>query len=228
MRKYDKICPDQIVFDFDSTIFRGELLEIIADIALKNNPKKKSILAEIGLITNLGMTGVIPFEESLARRLRLIDLSNNIVKEVLEKIPCLIDQDYLAIRPQLSKFETYVVSGGYKNLIDPLSKTIEISRKNIFANELLFNDNGAFLGVNKKNCLAYSDGKTRAIKKIKKPNSSLLMIGDGMTDLMVKKSGVADYFIAYTGVVDRKEVSQAADHIIRSFLEIDQIISFSD
>jgi len=85
MEKHKKIKPTQIVFDFDSTILRGEMLEIIAETALKNQPDKKMIINEINHITNLGMSGEIPFEESLSRRLEMIEMSKEILKKLVKK-----------------------------------------------------------------------------------------------------------------------------------------------
>jgi D-3-phosphoglycerate dehydrogenase len=52
------------VFDFDSTITRVEALDILAEIALADNPDKDRIVAQIQEITNLGIDGEISFTES--------------------------------------------------------------------------------------------------------------------------------------------------------------------
>jgi D-3-phosphoglycerate dehydrogenase len=223
MEKHKKIKPTQIVFDFDSTILRGEMLEIIAEIALKNRSDKEKIIDKIIRITNLGMSGEIPFEESLSRRLEMIEISGKILKKTAEKIVGLIDEDYQKILPKLKKYELYLVSGGYKNLIDPLSEIIGISKERIFANSLIIKKD-RFIGIDKTNPLAFSKGKIETVKNIKRIDSEILVIGDGATDLAIKKSGVADFFIAYTGTVFRSAVVSEADFEINSFLELEKII----
>jgi len=61
------------VFDFDSTLTRVEALDVLAEITLKNNPKKEEIIQEIIDITNLGIDGEISFTESLERRIKLLN-----------------------------------------------------------------------------------------------------------------------------------------------------------
>ncbi|PJA38126.1 hypothetical protein CO180_04280, partial [candidate division WWE3 bacterium CG_4_9_14_3_um_filter_41_6] len=58
-----------IIIDFDSTISGVEVLEEIGRISLEGQEDKDRVLAEIERITNLGMTGVLSFEESLTQRL---------------------------------------------------------------------------------------------------------------------------------------------------------------
>jgi D-3-phosphoglycerate dehydrogenase len=57
------------IIDFDSTFVQVEALEELARIALKGNPRKKEIIAEVEEITNLGIEGRISFTEGLARRI---------------------------------------------------------------------------------------------------------------------------------------------------------------
>ena len=61
------------IFDFDSTLTRVEALDVLAEISLKNNPKKEEIIQEIIHITNLGIDGEISFTESLEKRIKLLD-----------------------------------------------------------------------------------------------------------------------------------------------------------
>ena len=49
------------VFDFDSTLTSVEALDVLAEITLKNNSDKDSIIDEIKEITNLGIDGDISF-----------------------------------------------------------------------------------------------------------------------------------------------------------------------
>ena len=78
------------VFDFDSTITRVEALDILAEIALADNPDKEGIVAQIQEITNLGIDGEISFTESLERRIRLLRAHksqlNQLIEELNEKI----------------------------------------------------------------------------------------------------------------------------------------------
>ena len=78
------------VFDFDSTITRVEALDILAEIALADNPDREKIVAQIQEITNLGIDGDISFTESLERRIKLLRAHRSqleqLIKELNEKI----------------------------------------------------------------------------------------------------------------------------------------------
>ena len=50
------------------------------------------------------------------------------------------------------------------------------------------------------------------------------MVGDGMTDYKVKELGGADYFAAYTGVVEREPVVKCADFILRDLRDLLEFI----
>ena len=81
--------PEQyFIIDFDSTFIQTEGLEELAEVVLKDNPKKEEILEEIKKITNLGMEGKIGFRESLKKRLALLKANRTHlekVKKVLKK-----------------------------------------------------------------------------------------------------------------------------------------------
>ena len=74
------------VFDFDSTITRVEALDILAEIALADNPEKEDIVAQIQEITNLGIDGEISFTESLERRIRLLRAHKSQLNQLIEEL----------------------------------------------------------------------------------------------------------------------------------------------
>ena len=65
-----------------------------------------------------------------------------------------------------------------------------------------------------------SGGKPRVVEKLKREFGfkSLVMIGDGITDMEAKPP--ADLFIGYGGVVCREPVRLGADHFITSHHEL--------
>lgn len=218
----DKIKVDTIIFDFDSTVIRGELLEIIAQIKFANNPLKSKMLAQIQEITNAGMEGKIPFSESLDRRLKLLKITKDLMGPTIEKIKELINQEYLEILPNLVKKNIYIVSGGYKNIIEPLNTFLQIPKDNIFAIQLFFEGNN-YSHFDKNTPLVETNGKAQIAKQIKNKGKTL-MVGDGMTDYLVKELGGADYFIAYVGVVKREPVCRKADFVIKNMHELSSLI----
>ena len=217
-----KIQIDTIVFDFDSTILRGELLEILANYRLKNNPERKQILAQIKQITDLGMEGKIPFRESLSRRLGLLDIKESVISEALGEVKSLINSEYLNLLGKICDKKIHIVSGGYKNIIDRLSSDLKVSPENIHAINLIF-DNGKFSHFDQKSPLVESDGKAKVVAEIANRGTTL-MVGDGMTDYKVRELGAADYFAAYIGVAHRPAVAQKADFVLQDLCALSGFI----
>ena len=215
---------DTIIIDFDSTILDGELLEMIAHIAFEWDSKKDKKIAQIEKITSLGMEGKISFSDSLCQRLALIPITSDVIDRCIKQARDRINKDFIDNFKIFSGKQVYVISGGYKNIIDALSEDINISKDRIFANEFLMNDNRV-VGVDASNPLAQSDGKVRVAKQIRS-KSKKIMIGDGMTDYYVKRDGGADIFVAYTAIAARESVIKKADFQIQSFSELTTISDF--
>lgn len=215
-----KIKIDTIILDFDSTILDGELLEMIAQIVFCDDPLREEKVLKIAKITSMGMEGKISFEESLKRRLALLDLDERHIDECVKITRQKINPDYLSAINFLKNYRLFVVSGGYKNIIDRVDDLICIDKDNIFANQLVF-DGGRFAGIDTQNPLSRSDGKSIVAARV--GAGKTLMIGDGMTDAKVFLDGAADYFAVYTGIVRRSSVVDLADFEISSFSQLEEI-----
>lgn len=208
----EKVKVDTIIFDFDSTILRGELLEILAEIKLEGHPLKRILMERIKDITNQGMSGQISFYESLSRRLQLLNLDEATITRAMPIITNLVNTEYLELLPKISDKKVYIISGGYSNILHQMSDQLQISQQDIFAIKLNFSQ-GVFSNLDPSEPLIQSDGKAIVAKNIKNKGKTL-MVGDGMTDYQVKLSGASDYFVAYKGIVERQEVCQSADFVI--------------
>lgn len=217
-----KIDFQTIILDFDSTILNGELLEMLAEMALADDPDKEHKVRRISEITASGMEGRISFSQSLTQRLALISISEHTIKKCIQKTLGLVNNDYLNNFDVFSGKKLYIVSGGYKNIIDALSEKIFVPKSNIFANEFIIK-NEKVIGLVSDNPLTQSNGKAIVAQQIDSKGKKL-MIGDGMTDYYVKENGGADFFAAYTGIVTREKVVQKADFVLKSFGDLREII----
>jgi phosphoserine phosphatase len=66
----------------------------------------------------------------------------------------------------------YIISGGFRQLIEPLVESIGISNKNIYCNELEFNNNGEYMGFDEDQYTCRSNGKKLVMNDIKKIHES--------------------------------------------------------
>ena len=209
------------IFDFDSTFVQIETLEELARIALETHPDKEQLLERIAKITRDGMEGTIPFQTSLDKRLALFKPSQQHIATLIQILKRKISQ---SIRENKRFFRTYhhtiyIISGGFKEYIIPIVQSFGIPESHVIALNFTFDKTGNVIGYNKNSPLLSKNGKAEAIKRLHLAGK-VTVIGDGSTDLMIKKSGVADTFFAYTENVLRKSVVKEADRVIPNLDEL--------
>ncbi len=208
------------IIDFDSTFVKSEGLEVLASIVLEKNENKNMVLSKIKNITNLAMEGKISFEESLSQRVFLLKARRKDIEQVVKILKKNISP---SIKRNKNFFKTYrqtiyIVSGGFKEFINPIISSFGIANDHILANTFIFDKRGKITGYDKKNPLAKSNGKVNVVKSLHL-NGDIYVIGDGYTDYQLRELGVAKKFIAFTENVKRENVLRKADHIAPSFDE---------
>lgn len=208
-----------LIIDFDSTIASVESMEVLLESALKDNLEKVQILEEVKEITRLGMEGVIPFSESLQKRVQLLPLNTNSIHHVAVVLKDFLTPSFITTLSHLKTHTIYIVSCGFKELIDPLLIPLGIKERNIFANQFVFNGT-TFLGVDTSLPLSQNQGKVKTVQNLELSDDNVYIIGDGYTDYEIKKEGLAKKFIYYGEHVRRENVMQLADHVIYSFDEL--------
>ncbi len=210
----DKI---NLIIDFDSTFIKLETIEVLADFSLHNKRNKRFILNEIKTITNKAMKGEIPFSKALAKRIKLINPKKEHINNTIEFLKSNISNSFVKNKDffNTNNKNCYIVSGGFKEIIVPLVKEFKISKKNIFANTFIYNNNNIYIDEN--NPLFQNNGKNLIVKNILGTN---IIIGDGYTDYEVKKYGNAKKFIQFIENVNRKSLNNKADFISNDFKKI--------
>ena len=204
--------PATFVFDFDSTLVRLETLEALADLALAGAPQAEAIRAEISRLTDAAMAGEVEFGEALRRRLALLPLTRDHVEALAGRI---VDDLTPSVARNAAFFRAnadriVIVSGGFREIIAPAAARLGVPSDRIFANDLVYDDEGRVTGVDARNPLSAAGGKARALEHLSLAGP-VIMIGDGWTDAEVRQAGVADRFYAFTEVVRRPAVIAAAD-----------------
>lgn len=210
-----------IVIDFDSTFVTKEALDELANIVLQGHDRKNTILSEIKDITKQGMEGILPFDQSLAKRLKLFRPHkkhiHSLIQFLKQNLTPSIEQNKQFIRNQAKNI--YIISGGFKEYIYPVVRSFGISQNHILANEFLFDKQGWVSGFDKKNCLSQAGGKINAVKQLKLAGD-IWIIGDGYTDFQIKQSGNAQKFYYFSENVMRETVASQADRIVDGFTKV--------
>jgi len=205
-----------VCFDVDSTVCEDEGIDELAAFCGAGEA--------VAAWTARAMGGAVPFEDALAARLALFRPSVRTLAKFLDTRPPRLSKGILELVSKLHSRGTdvYLVSGGFRQMIAPVAAKLHVPSDNIFANTLLFGDDGEFTGFDATEPTSRSGGKALAIEQIKKERGyqTLVMIGDGATDLEARRPGGADLFICYGGVVARPSVVAGADWFVTSFKDL--------
>ncbi|KAL6494311.1 hypothetical protein OROGR_031111 [Orobanche gracilis] len=207
---------DAVCFDVDSTVCLDEGIDELAEFCGAGEA--------VAQWTARVMSGSVPFEQALAARLSLFNPSLSQVQEFLEKRPPRLSPGIDALMKKLKEKNktVYLVSGGFRQMINPVASILGIPLDNIYANQLLFGSFGDFSGFDTNEPTSRSGGKATAVQHIRKVRryKSLVMIGDGATDLEARHPGGADLFICYGGVQLRERVAARADWLVYNFKDL--------
>lgn len=108
-----------IVFDVDSTLVQGEVIEMLA--------ARAGCAAEVANITAAAMRGEIDFTESLHRRVAtLAGLPESVIDEVAEQLELTPGARTTIRTLRRLGFHCGVVSGGFRQVIDGLAHELEL------------------------------------------------------------------------------------------------------
>jgi phosphoserine phosphatase len=196
--------PQAVLFDLDSTLVTIEGIDELA--------RFKGVEQKIQELTRQAMNGEIPFEEVIFRRLAIIRPTVDDITALGQLYCASITQGAKEVIDQLHKWQVkpFVISGGYNPAVQMVTQLLSIPNIQVFANELLFDPEGAYQRVNQKLPLWKNTGKQEVVAKLKAAiPGRVIMIGDSMSDFEAGR--LTDQFICFAGVANRPSVMQKAD-----------------
>ncbi|MDD2659110.1 MAG: HAD-IB family phosphatase [Methylococcales bacterium] len=193
---------DVICFDCDSTLSRIEGIDELA--------RRAGLGEEMSKLTDLAMNGIVPLEAVYERRLSLIRPDQNsidwlaglYIAEIVEGVK----EVFAALSAQNKT--VHIISGGLRQAILPLAYYLGLPESHVHAVDIYFNQDGSYRNYDLNSPLARTGGKAVIVGKLKGPGS-LVMIGDGKTDLEARQSGAIVF--GFGGVADRAIVRESAD-----------------
>jgi phosphoserine phosphatase len=193
---------DVICFDCDSTLSKIEGIDELA--------RRIGMGEEMSKLTELAMNGIVPLEAVYERRLSLIRpdqysinwLADFYIAEIVEGV-----KDVFAALLAQDK-AVHIISGGLRQAILPLASFLGLPESHVHAVDIYFNEVGNYLNYDLSSPLAKTGGKAVVVGTLK-GQGSLVMVGDGKTDMEAKEAGA--YVLGFGGVVDRAIVRELAD-----------------
>lgn len=186
------------------------------------------------------MSGTTEFEIALRERLALMRVTRRQLQQCLTEHQCELTPGFvelISVLKQHSK-QIYLVSGGFRQMIEPLNARHQIARR-VYANTLVWlqeDDAECIATYDSSEPTCRSGGKARVISEIKQQMAQerieqqaattngtasqpqqqsepvVIMIGDGATDMEARPP--ADLFIGFGGVQRRDKVARGADWFI--------------
>ena len=209
------------VIDFDSTFTQVEAMEELAAISLKNDPDRELIIEKIKQLTDLAMEGKMPFPKSLKARIALLSAKKYHLQMLVNKLRKKVSVSFARNKAFFKEYQgrVFIVSGGFKEFIEPVVKPYFIDADCVFANTFVYDKKNNIIGADEDNFLAQEQGKVKLLKHLKL-KGNVCVIGDGYTDYELFEAGVADSFFAFTENISRPSVISKAQNIASSLDEI--------
>jgi phosphoserine phosphatase len=218
---------DAVFFDVDSTVVQTEGIDLLG--------RCFGVMKEIAELTNKTMNGAVKFEDAMAARLELMaehGMNRKSLQKCVQKCVFSTPKWSPGVQEVVKMLHkqgsvVYLVSGGFQNMIEPIALALHIPQHNIYANEILFDATGKYIGFDRTAPTSASGGKSEVLKSMQNQHGyrTMVMIGDGATDMEARTVGPASAFIGYGGVTARKKVKEGADWFIRSFQEVLYVLS---
>ncbi len=197
---------DIVCFDCDSTLSKIEGIDELG--------RQSGLFDELVALTNAAMNGEQALEAVYGKRLELIkpdkaqmaSLADLYIAEIVDGV----EEVFSTLLAQGK--QVHIISGGIRQAILPLAEKLGLSADKVHAVDILFNADGSYKDFDQQSPLARTGGKATVCKKIQRDGASMVMIGDGKTDLEAKKAGAK--VIGFGGVMQRDIVVEQADIFI--------------
>ncbi len=209
------------IIDFDSTFITTETLDILAETSMGKDPAHQEKVNKIREITRDGSEGKIPFSDSLEKRIALIKANRKHFPDVIEKLKTSISPSFARNKKFFQDYsdQVFIISTGFKELIEPVVTEFGLKKENIYANTFTYDSKGNINGFDRTNVLSQNNGKALLLKDLNL-HGDIYVIGDGYADYQIKAAGLANRFYAFTENIEREAIMDKADSVAPSLDEI--------
>ncbi|RKP26207.1 HAD-like domain-containing protein [Syncephalis pseudoplumigaleata] len=181
-----------VVFDMDSTLIQQEVIDEIA--------RHAGVMDQVAAITAAAMNGEIDFNESLRRRVALLEgTPTSVLAQVRDRLTFTEGAHFLCRALKRLGFKLAVISGGFMPLATYVKN--ELGLDYAFANQLKTTPDGRTLTGETIGPIVNGERKAELLEVIAQAESvsldQVVAVGDGANDLwMLAKAGLGIAFDA--------------------------------
>jgi phosphoserine phosphatase len=178
---------DCVCFDVDSTVINEEGIDVLAEFLGKGE--------EVASLTKQAMEGGMKFQDALKLRLDLLQPSKQSIEQCLAQRPLQLTKGVTSFVETLHQYnkDVFLVSGGFRVMIEPVAREICVAKTNIYANTIFWDDQGNYVGFDSNEPTSADMGKPKALELIQAEHdyNCMVMIGDGATDAQAVPPGTS-------------------------------------
>lgn len=195
-------------FDCDSTLARLEGIDELAVLA------EEEIRREVIALTDAAMAGSIAMDAVYGKRLELLRPDQSAVLAVGGRYVDTVVDDARSVVAALHACgkSVGIISGGLRPAILPLAAHLGIPEARVFAVDVEFDADGAYVDFDRGSPLARNGGKPEILAGLAATEHPIAFVGDGVTDL--EAAGAVQTFIGFGGVARRERVVAEAEHFV--------------
>ena len=190
LREYDRFQKPKrvVIFDCDSTIIQGEVIDELAEVA--------GVGADVKAMTAGAMNGDLEFEDAVRKRVRLLKgLTVEQLESLTKSIHLTPGTEDLISTLHFMGYKVGVISGGFSFFTDYLKQRLGLDY--VFANELEIADGkvtgrikGDIIDAERKGEILIEIARLESITK-----DQIVAVGDGANDrFMLENAGLAIAF----------------------------------
>ncbi len=194
---------DIVFFDCDSTLITIESLDELG--------KRMGVGDRVSELTKLSMNGDVKIEQVFKQK---IDLMSPRAEDVMV-IAALCREKLVPGAVEVVSFlqragkRVFVVSSNFHAIVDAVADALGIPPEFVIANDIYFDERGAYVGINEISPLCRTSGKGEVVAKLLRDGERSAFVGDGITDASTQ--GIVDLFIGFGGITMHETVQQKAD-----------------
>lgn len=128
---------------------------------------------------------------------------------------------------QAKEKRVFLVSGGFRQMIEPIASVVGVDKADIYANAFVFNADGTMKGHDPDEPTSRAGGKAKVVADLKAKYGfkTVVMVGDGATDMEARDiPGGADAFIGFGAIAEREKVKAGADWFVYKFSDMEEAL----